>query len=193
MWWHVFTERWNDISLLWDLGMVKAHLHVYSDASGSWGCGAYQDPHWLQLKWTPRLQHLSIAIKELIPVVLAAATFGHQWSGKVVQFVVDNAAVVEVIKATYSKELHLMHLIRLLVFFAAKFNFWFTASHIPGKQNTLADALSRSNFSLFFTQAPQTVPQASPLSPALVDLLSQNITWTSTTWIEQFRNSIQQD
>ena len=83
----------------------------------------------------PRLQHLSIAIIELIPVVLATATFGHQWSGKVVQFVVDNALVVEVIRATYSKELHLMHLIHLLVFFTAKF----TASHISGKQNTLAD------------------------------------------------------
>ena len=46
---------------------------------------------------------------------MAAATFGHQWAGKVVQFVVDNEAVVEVIRATYSKDLHLMHLIRLLV------------------------------------------------------------------------------
>ena len=36
-----------------------------------------------------------IAIKELIPVVLAAATFGNQWSDKVAQFVVDNSAVVK--------------------------------------------------------------------------------------------------
>ena len=50
-------------------------------------------------------------------MVLAAATFRQGWKGKVVQLVVDNEAVVEVIKATYSKELHLMHLIRLLVFF----------------------------------------------------------------------------
>ena len=76
MWWYVFTERWNGISMLWDLGMCQVQLQVYSDASGSWGCAAVQDHHWLQLKWTPKFQHLSIAIKELIPVVLAAATFG---------------------------------------------------------------------------------------------------------------------
>ena len=193
MWWYVFSERWNGISMLWDLGMSRVQLQVYSDASGSWGCAAVQDHLWLQLKWTPKLQHLSIAIKELIPVVLAAATFGNQWSGKVVQFVVDNSAVVEVVKSTYSKEPHMMHLIRLLVFFAARFNFWFTASHIPGKQNILADALSRNNVSLFLLQAPRAVPQGAYLSPSLVDLLALNITWTSTNWIKQFKDSLLQN
>ena len=189
MWWYIFTERWNGISLLWDLGLSKAHLQVLS---GSWGYGAFQDPLWLQLQWTPRLQLLSIAVKELIPVVLAAATFGHQWSGKVVEFVVDNAAVVEIIKATYGKELHLMHLIRLLVFFAVKHNFWFTASHIPGKENIVADSLSRNNMQLFRSQVPQAASQGCYLSPSLVELLAQSITWTSTTWIKQFTDSLWQ-
>ena len=59
----------------------------------------------------PRLCHLSIAVKELIPVVLAAALFGHQWAGKVVQFVVDNKAVVDVLNATFCSDTHMMHLI----------------------------------------------------------------------------------
>ena len=179
--------------MLWDRGMCQVQLQVYSDALGSWGCSAVQDHHWLQLKWTPKFQHLSIAIKELIPVVLATATFGYQWSGKVAQFVVDNSAVVEVVKLTYSKETYMMHLIRLLVFFAARFNFWFTASHIPGKQNILADALSRNNVSLFLLQAPQAAPQGAYLAPSLVDLLALNITWTSTNWIKQFKDSLPQD
>ena len=103
--------------------MVHAHQQVYSDVSGSWGCGAYQDPYWIQLEWTPQLLQLPIAVKEVMPVILATATFGHQWSGKVVQFVIDNVAVVELIKSTYSKELHMMHLIPLLVFLTAKFDF----------------------------------------------------------------------
>ena len=41
----------------------------------------------------PQLCCLSIAVKELIPVVLAAAVFGPQWAEKIVQFVVDNAVV----------------------------------------------------------------------------------------------------
>lgn len=47
----------------------------------------------------------------MFPVVLAAACFGPLWSGKVIEFVVDNEAVVEVLKATYSKDFHLMHFI----------------------------------------------------------------------------------
>ena len=58
---------------------------------------------------------------------------------------VDNLAVVQVLQATYSRDSHLMHLIRLLVLFVAHFNFWFTATHVAGKENTFADALSRNN------------------------------------------------
>ena len=57
---------------------------------------------------------------------------------------VDNMAVVHVLNATYCKYLHLMHLIRILVFLAAHFNFWFVAEHIVGKDNSLADSLSRN-------------------------------------------------
>ena len=80
-------------------GTWKVDVCVHSDASGSWGCGAVQDLQSIQLEWFPRLCHLSIAVKELIQVVLAAATFGKSWSGKSVQFVVDNKAVVSVLNA----------------------------------------------------------------------------------------------
>ena len=51
IWWHLFVERWNGISLLWDLGLVNNDLSALSDASGSWGCAAFQDPPWFQLQW----------------------------------------------------------------------------------------------------------------------------------------------
>jgi len=55
----------------------------------------------------------------------------------------------------FSSDCHLMHLIRLLVFFAAKFNFWFVASHIQGSKNVAADAPSRNNLSVFSSR-PKT-------------------------------------
>ena len=58
------------------------------------------------------------------------------------------------IKATYAQNAHLMHLLRLLVFYASFYYFWFTASHIPGIININADALSRNNMAVFFLQAP---------------------------------------
>ena len=192
MWWFMFVEQWNGVSLLWDIGLHDSDLTVYSDASGSWGCGAFCEHCWFQLEWPPRLSPLSIAVKEMFPVIIAAACFGRQWSGKVIEFVVDNEAVVEVLKATYSRDLHLMHLIRLLVFFASKYDFWFKASHIPGRLNKAADALSRNNLSVFFQQAPQADTNPSHIPLSLVSLLSQNITWTSECWIKLFKDTLQQ-
>ena len=133
-----------------------------------------------------------LPVKELIAVVLVAALFGRCWAGKVVQFVVDNKAVVDVINATFCSDSYMMHLIRLLVFFAVKYNLWFTAAHIPGKKNVVVDALSRNNMSLFRSQAPQA--DCNPVQPsaALVSLITQNITRTSTSWMKLFKDCTEQ-
>ena len=55
---------------------------------------------------------------------------GREWTGKVVEFVVDNQAVVAVLQSGYGKEEHLMHLLRVLVWLASHFQFWFLASHM---------------------------------------------------------------
>ena len=42
-------------------------------------------PQWFALQWTPELKTKSIQMKDLFPVVAAAALFGRQWkeySGK---------------------------------------------------------------------------------------------------------------
>ena len=56
-------------------------------------------------------------------MVVAAAVFGPKWKGRLIQFSVDNMAVVHILNSTYSKDAHLMHLIRILVFLAAHFDF----------------------------------------------------------------------
>ena len=78
--------------------------------------------------------------------MIAAVLFGKQWQGYLVQFTVDKVTVVHVLTATYSKDPHLMHLIRILVFIAACFNFWFIAKHIEGRANTLKEDLSLLQF-----------------------------------------------
>ena len=82
MWWHIFIEEWNGVSLLWDLGLQAPDIQVYTDASGNWGCGVFLDPKWFHLEWSSRLRPLSIPVKEMCPMVLAAATFGQEWKGK---------------------------------------------------------------------------------------------------------------
>lgn len=192
MWWHLFISKWNGISMLWDSGTLVPEITVYSDAAGGWGCGVYSLPHWAALQWPTELETASIQVQELVPVVLAAALYGREWSGKKVLFKVDNLAVVHILNNTYSRDSHLMHLVRLLTFLAAMHSFWFSAEHIPGEQNYLADAISRNDTSLFLSQVPQATSLPSPIPLPLVSLVAQDIPWTSTAWIELLSATIQQ-
>ena len=148
-------------------------------------------PHWFNLQWSVNMQTFPIAVKELFPMVIAAAIYGNQWSGKLVLFRVDNLAVVEVLKL-HIVESHLMHLIRMLVFFAAHFNFWFSASHIAGSENTLADSLSHNNAPFFLSQVSTASRDPSRIPLPLLKLLECNLTWTTTAWMSLFRATLQQ-
>lgn len=171
--------------------METPQVKVWSDAAGSWGCGAVTEDGWFQHPWPPEIMgKRSIAILEMIPIVMAAIVWGHQWEGKIVQFNCDNQAVVSIINKLYSRDIGLMHLLRCLVFIAARFNFWFGAIHIEGKRNTQADLISRNKSSLFLPQAPAGMnryPIAIPPEiPALLYL--QEPDWLSPAWIPLFKN-----
>ena len=66
--------------------MAKMHLQVCSDVLGA--CMGLQSILGSPLAsvahaWTPKASAFyQLQVKELIPVVLAATTFDHQWSGR---------------------------------------------------------------------------------------------------------------
>jgi len=205
-WWQVFLETWNGTSM-----MPPPHHSTVctSDASGAWGCGAVTGNQWFQLPWagtvsptspTPgvitsspshRPTINSIAVKEMIPVVISAAIWGHNWTGKQVLFRCDNMSVVSVLNHWSSKDVHLSHLSRCLFFFAAYHKFTFTAEHIAGELNTLADALSRNKLPLFLNLFPQADHTPSPIPRTLVALLLDHpVEWTSPVWRKRFRDSL---
>lgn len=194
-WWSTFLNQWQGTSLMWD------HLHhlpeviVFSDASGSWGCGALSAHSWIQHQWQPEIGNISIAHKELVPIVIACFLWGRQWSGKVVQFYCDNEAVTLMLKDLSSKEKGLIHLLRCVIFLAAKHSFWFIATHIPGKENILADAISRNNLKVFHSQAPKKMDKIPTRIPAgLPQLLyMEQPDWLSPAWTSQFSSFMQQD
>ena len=110
------------------------------------------------------------------------------------EFKVDNMTVVHVFNNTYSKDQHLMHLIRTVVFLPSHFEFWFSASHIEGKANIIADALSRNNLQLLFLQAQDLTHFNPPrIPPQLLTMISDsNLAWISTDWIKLFNSIIRQ-
>ena len=96
MWWRCLLRHWPGHSFFPPSAI--AH-HVYSDASGTWGCGAIAESvGWFQLQWPPEWREVDISVKELVPVTMAAALWGPQWSGKHICFHSDNMAVVAVLQ-----------------------------------------------------------------------------------------------
>ena len=88
MWWRVFLQEWNGTSFF---PALTTSVEVISDASGSFGCGAFVNKlGWFQLQWPDSWQPINIAAKELVPVVIAAAVWGHCWTRKGVCFRCDN-------------------------------------------------------------------------------------------------------
>ena len=99
-------------------------------------------------------------------------------------------SVVHVANSTYSKYPHFMYIIRVLVFLAAYFNFWFRAEHIKGKCNDLADALSHNNLDYFLSQSESSSDHSPDIPVCLMALLGEIQDWTSPHWIALFRASL---
>lgn len=174
LWWHHFLDQWHGVSFWLYPGLSPAaDIEVASDAAGSLGFGAFYKGYWFAGSWASSQQHQSIAYKELFPVVIAAHVWGPQWCKRHVLFRSDNDAVVHMLNSRTSKVPCLMRLLRNLLFSAAQHSFSFSAQHIPGVNNQLADALSRFHWQEFHKLAPdaQTVP--TPIPPQLLtDLTS---------------------
>ncbi len=185
-WWATFLPAWNGASMMRHRTMGKAAGTITSDASGNWGCGAFTTGgEWFQLEWPEVWQEVHITVKELLPVVLAVAIWGHKWKGKTVRCRCDNAAVVAIVNSGSSKDEKAMHLMRSAFFFLARYDIRVWAEHIPGVENRSADALSRNDSDSFLLQNPGAHPQPVVLPPELVQaLVLRRPDWTSVSWTE---------
>ena len=96
-----------------------------------------------------------------------------------------NIAVVCCINKGSSRDPALSRLLRLLGLFCAVLGISLSARHIPGATNQSADALSRGNLPLFFSQTPQASPEPTHLPTSLLELvLNQKLTVASRRWME---------
>ena len=130
-------------------------FELSSNACGNQGFGVYNNGAWFYQAWLPVQQPLSMAYKELFPIVLACHVWGPSWSNMRIKFWCDNQSVVHIIQSGTSKDEQIMHLVHALFLVTARFNFCICAAHVPGKTNRLADALSRFNLQEFSPSHPQ--------------------------------------
>ena len=191
-WWSCFLVRWNGRSLILP---EEPSTTIYTDASGSWGCGALlSNGQWFQLQWPTSWEAVHIAAKEMVPIAVAVAVWGRQLSGQSLLVKSDNMAVVAALRSGSCKDQLLMHLLRCLHFFSAHFQLRVQASHIPGSCNDAADALSRNSLGYFRSIVPQAPLCPTGIPPALVDMLLLNRPdWTSSNWRRMFMNTLSGD
>ena len=145
LWWHIFMENWNGLSLLRENSWSAPADHkIQTDASGTWGCGASFQKEWFQWQWPQNILHISIMAKKLIPITVSCAVWGSRLSKCRVLFQCDNLSLVSAIANGYSRDKGVMRLLRCMWFFVAYFDLDLHVEHITGVDNTTADQLSRN-------------------------------------------------
>ena len=188
-WWHLFLDGWNGVSCLQTHTYALSDHTFYTDASGTWGCGATETPHWFQLKRSPSWSNFSIATKELLPIVGAIAVWGTCWSKKHVLCRCDNMAAVNILHTHSNKDYVIAFLLRSLHFFLVQWDIRPIATHIPSKHNTLADALSCNHMQVFHKEAPTADQLGSHIPLVLQEMLiSLRPDWSSQAWESRLKN-----
>ena len=116
-WWNSFLPSWNGISMFIAPEWKDADsFQLYTDASGSFGFGAYLDGAWFRGDWQPHQQLLkrSIQWQELFAIVAAALTWGHFLTGQRIRFHCDNLPIVQAWTNQSSRHPGIMDLLRTL-------------------------------------------------------------------------------
>ena len=172
--WQDFLQNWNGVSLFLDSEATSpAALQLYTDASGSFG--GFLPGQWFQGYWIPhhnlsKKGGSSIEWQELFSIYLACILWGPRWSGKRIRMWCDNKSVVAIINSKQSKSPRVMDLVRAVTLQTLTYNFTFTATNIPGLDNSIADSLSRFQMDHFRTLAPTASPSACTIPPPAMNI-----------------------
>lgn len=172
LWFH-HLQQWNGVFFFLDPHVTIGHdVGFATDASSTIGCGGVYGTHWFAHRWSSDVLRLpfqhSSAFFEIIPIVIAASLWGHEWSRKRILLLCDNQAIVSVINKGRSKSSFIMPFVRRLTLLSMQHHFLLRASYISSNQNGPADALSRFQMARF----RRLMPAADPL-PCVVPPIDQ--------------------
>ena len=137
--WQDFLPTWSGSSLILDTHwMTSPDMHLYTDASGSLGWGAFWSGHGLQASWSPNQLGKPIVWKELFAIVNAVNIRGYLWAKQNILFHCDHQAVVDIWHRESTCDSETMALVRFLYFCAAHYDITVVITHISGIDNCIA-------------------------------------------------------
>ncbi|KAM9330745.1 LOW QUALITY PROTEIN: uncharacterized protein PAF06_017672 [Gastrophryne carolinensis] len=156
--WITFLRSFDGLAYWLDPVRANDELELFTDAAGSVGFGAYWG-RWCAGPWPGRWRDSdlvrNLAFLELFPLVVAVTLWGEVLRNKAVCFRSDNMSVVAAVNTQTSSSLPVVVLLRQLVLGCLRYNVWCRAAHVPGVENGIADALSRSQWERFRKLAPE--------------------------------------
>ena len=146
---------------------------------------AWYNTSWLP--WDSRASSLSIAVKELVPIILACAAWGQSWHTCQVWCRCDNQVVVAALRSWSCKDPGVMHLLRCLTYIEAQIGCHLYGVYIHTHNNHLVDYLSHNHVLSFLSKVPSADSQPTPTSPDLLSLLlNPQADWILQQWRQRF-------
>ena len=177
--WILFLEDFNGTCYIPDSVWSNSDtLKLYTDSAGSadLGCGVYFNGKWAYFPW-PRDWHskilLNITFLEMIPVLLSICLWGQDLRRNNIRLMIDNEALVTKINKQTSLSKPVMLLLRRFVLLAMQYEIVFKAFHVSSKSNSLADAISREQWSRFFAQDPEADPKPQEIPASFLSVISR--------------------
>ena len=174
-------------------------INMYTDASKS-GYGGTYGKSWMQGYWPQLWQLFSISLLELYPIYMLIKMFSQKIRNSRITINCDNTAVVQILNKQSSNDKAIMDIMRPMVLCLINNNITLHVVHIPGKNNILADFLSRQEVIPFKSGCQEEERRLAEVDGNLVlqrklmrgmakhrtvvteALLPQNFVFSTTSW-----------
>lgn len=176
--WLKFLQNYNGVTFISNIIWTsESCLQLFIDSaggqnggSGIFFSGSLTYSQW-PVEWVQSELIRDITFLELFPVIL---TWHNSLANKRILFHIDNMAVVQFLNNSTSKSNKVMNIVRELVLITLQCNITIKAKYIPSKQNSIADCISRSQWTKFHQLAPEAEQWPTQLLPQIWDVWSPN-------------------
>ena len=141
-WWQSFLSSFNGkMDMVDPRPLSPVYIDSSTVAAGGFYNGDISYTPW-ETAW-PEAHKRHINYKEVLALEPAATAWGHLWRNRKIVIHTDNKAAEAIINKGSSTDPFVMASLRRVFWLSAIYNFRIHAVHIPGQENSLADAASR--------------------------------------------------